>query len=110
MQENQKISKIINELSLYFFDNISFNLNIEVKEYDEEVVITFITELLDEETQKFLYDQLSEERNYEIENYGWELVGEGDSGDDLELIGTLVDEMNITEENGKSVITLVRYM
>ena len=109
MQENQKICKIINELSLYILENVSGTLNIDVKEFSEETIITFTTDMIDEETKEFLLSQLSADRSLEIEEYGWELMGEGDSDDDLELIASLVDEVSITEENNKTVITLIRY-
>lgn len=109
MQENQKICKIVNELTLYILENVSGNINVDIKELADEVIITIVTDLLDEETKEFLSNQLSADRNFEIEEYGWELMGEGDSDDDLELIGNLINEVSITEENGKSVITLIRY-
>ncbi|MBQ3253479.1 MAG: hypothetical protein IJA65_02895 [Acholeplasmatales bacterium] len=109
MQENQKICKIISEISLYILENVSGNLNVDVKELGEEVIITFVTDLIDPETKNFLMSQLSADRNIEIEEYGWELMGEGDSDDDLELVGNLINELSIQEENGKTVITLVRY-
>lgn len=109
MQENQKICKIISEISLYILENVSGNLSVDVKELGEEVIITFVTDLIDPETKDFLMSQLSADRNIEIEEYGWELMGEGDSDDDLELVGNLINELSIQEENGKTVITLVRY-
>ena len=109
MHENQKICKIISEISLYILENVSGNLNVDVKELGEEVIITFVTDLIDPETKNFLMSQLSADRNIEIEEYGWELMGEGDSDDDLELVGNLINELSIQEENGKTVITLVRY-
>lgn len=109
MQENQKICKIISEISLYILENVSGNLNVDVKELGEEVIITFVTDLIDPETKDFLMSQLSADRNIEIEEYGWELMGEGDSDDDLELVGNLINELSIQEENGKTIITLVRY-
>ena len=108
MQENHKICKIISELTLYILEHVSGNINVDIKEEEKRYIITIITDEFDEDSLKFINRRLVADRNYAIEEYGWELVGEGDSDDDIELIGSLVDESNIITQDGKTIITLIR--
>ena len=108
MQENHKICKIISELTLYILEHISGNINIDIKEENNKYIIKIVTDEFNEESLKFIKKRLVADRNYSIEEYGWELVGEGDSDDDLELIGSLVDEASIINEDNKTIIMLVR--
>ena len=108
MQENHKICRIISELTLFILEHISGNINVDIKEEQNKYIIKIVTDEFNLESLNFIKKRLIADRNYSIEEYGWELVGEGDSDDDLELIGSRVDEASIIHENGRTIITLVR--
>lgn len=108
MQENHKICKIISELTLYILEHISGNINVDIKEESNKNIIKIVTDEFDNKSLEFIKSKLVADRNYSIEEYGWELVGEGDSDDDIELIGSLIDEAQIENADGKTIITLIR--
>ena len=108
MQRNNKICKIIEELSLFLMDNGYYNLSIDVKRYDVESIITFTTDELDKEVSDYIIEMLSEPREEEVEEYSWMLMGEGSAADELDVIGMLVDSVRINNENNKSIIEVIR--
>lgn len=109
MQRNQKVCKLVEEFSLYILENHSYNLNIDIKEEEKKTIITFTTELLTDEIYEFLSEKLRPERLYEIEEYGWELMGEGASDDDLGIISALINEITYENKDDKTIIRMVRY-
>lgn len=109
MQRNQKVCKLVEEFSLYILENHSYNLNIDIKEEENKTLITFITDELTDDIYNFLNDNIRPERLYEVEEYGWELMGEGASDDDLGIISALINEITYENKEGKSIIRMVRY-
>ena len=108
MQGNHKISKIIEEFSLYILENSSSNLNIDLRHDDNKTILTFTLYNVEENIKAFILDHIKGERDREIEEYGWELMGEGDSDDDLGIINALIDEINVSESEEKTIIRMVR--
>lgn len=109
MQRNQKICKIIEELSLYLMDMGIYNLNIDIKQDDDKDVLTFSFNECNDEVKDFILSKIKGERDIEIEEYGWELMGEGASDDDLGIINALVDEINYDDNDNKTIIRMIRY-
>ena len=62
-----------------------------------------------DEIYEFLNEKLRPERLYEIEEYGWELMGEGASDDDLGIISALINEITYENKDDKTIIRMVRY-
>lgn len=109
MQRNQKICKIIEELSLYLMDCGIYDLNIDIKQDDERDVLTFSFNETNDEVKDFILSKIKGERDIEIEEYGWELMGEGASDDDLGIINALVDEIDYNDSDNKTIIRMIRY-
>lgn len=109
MQKNQKICKIIEEFSLFILENSSGGINIDIAQQNEKTIITFIMNKCDEKIKSFILEKIKGERDKEIEEYGWELMGEGASDDDFGIINALVDEIEYRETDDKTVVRLVRY-
>lgn len=109
IHEYKKLSKIIDEMSLYLFrkGHTSFEMKVEINK-NEQTTIIFITSELEEEYIEKLNKYIGLKREREVEEYGWELLGESDLASDLEMLGLLVDKIEIVNENGKSVISLFR--
>ena len=108
MQRNNKICKIVEEMSLFLMDNGYYNLSIDIKREDVESIITFTTDILDKEVEEYIIEKLSEPREEEVEEYSWMLMGEGSAADDLDIIGNLVDSVSIRNTNDKSIIEVIR--
>ena len=108
MQRNNKICKIIEEMSLFLMDSGYYSFSIDIKQGKKESIITFTTDELDEEVKDYIIEKLSEPREEEVEEYSWMLMGEGSAADDLDIIGMLVDSVNIKNENNKSIVEVIR--
>lgn len=109
MQRNQKICKMIEEFSLFILENHSNNINIDIKEIENKTVVRFTTDLMNNNLIDFVKTNIKPERLVEVEEYGWELMGEGSSDDDLPLVGNLIDKMEIENVDNKTIITMFRY-
>lgn len=109
MQRNQKICKIIEEFSLYILENSNANLNIDINQGDVKTVLTFTLTDIEDAILEYITQRIKGERDRQIEEYGWELMGEGDSDDDLGIINALIDELNVNTNERKTIIRMVRY-
>ncbi|MCQ2406385.1 MAG: hypothetical protein MJ067_04135 [Oscillospiraceae bacterium] len=109
MQRNQKICKLIEELSLYILENHSSSINIDIREEDKKDVITFTTDILSDKTESFLRENIVPKRLCEVEEYAWELMGEGASDDDFKIVSALINEVSFENSDNKTIIRLVRY-
>lgn len=108
IKEGKKISKIVDELFLYFIkhghSNVNFNVNID----EVNVVIDITLDNVDAKVIDKLNERISQDRELEIEEYGWELMGESDCSNELELIGLLVNSFTHTVVDNKDVLTFIR--
>ncbi|MBO5711735.1 MAG: hypothetical protein J6R47_02755 [Acholeplasmatales bacterium] len=110
MQRNNKICKIIEEFLLYLMDNEYYDVNVDIKQTEEETIITFTTAPIDDKTKIYIIDKvMTTPRQTEIEEYYWMLMGESSAADDLDVIGSLVDKVEIKDYKENSVIRMVRY-
>lgn len=112
--EARKIAQIVSEILTLFLINGAENIDIKVNtkvstngQNTEIVIIQYECDFDEEFIQKIQYN-LDTQRQYEIEGYYWQLVGEDDSSDELHLVGAMVDKANVTK-NGKDLhIQLLR--
>lgn len=108
MQNKQKICKIIEEFSLFILEKGVKNINIDIKRDSHQSTLVFTCDKLEEEIKKFILNRITNGRIFEVEQYGWELIGEGSVGDDLDIINALIDRVSYEEVGSKSVIRMVR--
>ncbi len=108
MQRNQKICKIIHEFTLYLLEFNSENIKIDVLQNKKQSIITFVTNQCSKEVKNFILSRIKGERDREIEQYGWQLMGEGSSDDDLEIINVLIDEISYEDKDNQTIIRMVR--
>jgi hypothetical protein len=108
VQRNNKICKIVEELSLFLMDNGYYSFSIDIKQEEMMSKITFTTETLDEKVIEYIIEKLSEPREEEVEEYSWMLMGEGSAADDLDIIGVLVDSVTVRNENEKTIVEVIR--
>ncbi len=102
------VTKIIRELGLFLMLNGYREFTLTTK--NEETGTTFVI-AIDEPTPEllaYMQEKIARERELEVETYGWELVGDIDSQTELEILGLLIDSMEVANKDGKTLITLVR--
>ncbi len=112
--EAKKIAQIVSEILTLFLLNGAENIDIKVntkvsqKEQNTEIIIIqYECNYGEEFIQKIKYN-LNTQRQYEVEGYYWQLVGEDDSGDELHLVGAMIDEANVTTKGKDLYIQLLR--
>lgn len=112
--EAKKIAQIVSEILTLFLLNgaeiidIKVNTKISTNERNTEIIIIqYECDYEEEFIQKIEYN-LNTQRQYEIEGYYWQLVGEDDSSDELHLVGAMVDEANVTKKGKDLHIQLLR--
>ncbi len=103
----KKVSKIIDELFLYLlkhgYKNINLNVNTE-----NDIRIDITVQDLEERIIEKLEERLKDKREVEVEEYGWELMGESDCSNELELIGLLIDSFSYKNEGNSYTLTFIR--
>ncbi|SHH52647.1 hypothetical protein [Clostridium grantii] len=109
--EVQKISKIVDEIINFCFLNSSKKVNISIENTDDAFIIITESDQINHSTKKI--DQIKEllnvQRQTEMEEYYWQLAGEDIKGGELNLVGMMVDEVDIEFKPPSLKIKLVRY-
>lgn len=102
--EEKKITKIVEELTLFFFAIGAENIKSGIRKQGKTVVIQFESDYgLDYEYRLHALDKyFSEPKNEGIEDVYWELAGSGDPGEtsQLLLIGMMIDGYKIDKQEG----------
>lgn len=110
MQRNSIVCKIIEEVSEYLMKKEYYDIDIKIRFTEKESTVIFTTDKIEDELLLQMKKRLTVERREEIEEYCWELIGEGNvSKQDLTLIGAITDEAQIYDEGNKTILRLVRY-
>lgn len=108
--ETKKITLIVNELLTVLLLDGSSEIDIKIKKQSQRTEITMIQHQCchDDRFIELLRYNLNTQRQKEVEGYYWQLVGENDSGDELYLVGTMIDQA-IVERRGEDLfIHLIR--
>ncbi|ABX41879.1 hypothetical protein [Lachnoclostridium phytofermentans] len=112
--EAKKIAQIVSEMLTLFLLNGAENIDIKVNtkvsknEQNTEIIIIQYECNYGEEFIQKIKNNLNTGRQIEIEGYYWQLVGDDDSGDELHLVGAMVDQANVTIEGKDLHIQLLR--
>ncbi len=109
MVENQKICRIIEEFSLYLLEEGNEFLEVKVKKSSHRVSLIFKCDKIEQEKLKELEHIFRHKRQQAFELYGWELIGQGDSENELDLVSTLINYYTYYIWDGKVIFNLVRY-
>lgn len=109
MEENQKICKVMSEFVLYLLEREIGGLNIKLKKTNKKVSIIIECEDIDDDILAEINLGFRRIRQDAIEFYGWELLGCGDTENDLELASSLLDYLTYYRIDGKIRFELVRY-
>lgn len=112
VHEEKKITKIVEELTMFFFALGADKMSSGIEKMEKEAKITFSSNYLPEFEHSIhtLEKYLNEPKNEAIEDIYWELAGSGDPGETTQLIllGMMVDRYEIKKYENKVELVLYK--
>ncbi len=108
--ETKKICKIIDEMTTILLKEGSGLVELKINRLDDKTIISIVdhdTHFSQKEIDEMI-ECFNVQRQYEIEEYYWQLVGEVDNDSELTLIGVMVDSAEIYLNDGDLYIELIR--
>ncbi|MFW5889359.1 MAG: hypothetical protein ACOCUD_03160 [Bacillota bacterium] len=106
--ENRINSKIIKQLSLFLMLHGVKDFQLEFKSSNKNVYFILIAKDIAKDLLTRMEEKIGREREIEVETYGWELMGDTDSRNELDVLGLLIDSIEIENIKDKVKITLKR--
>ncbi|MDD3660984.1 MAG: hypothetical protein PHT89_09710 [Lachnospiraceae bacterium] len=109
--ENQKIAKIVNALIEYFLSHQAKGINLSIQETKDGTTIRLsmdevhLSEKALDELKHYLYM----ERQEEMEEYYWHLLGNDSETEEISLIGMMVDDAQVQVLSPSLSVELTRY-
>lgn len=112
LHEERKISKIVEELTVYFLAIGADNIQSGIEIRQNQAVIYLQANYSPEygERLESMEKYLNEQKNDGIEGIYWELAGSGDPGESsqLLLVGMMIDRAEIERLEGQVKLTLYK--
>ena len=108
--EIQKTTKIIDEFTSLLIKKGTTEIDVKIKKEDDVTTI-FITDYntsMNEEDINNLNEFLNIQRQSEVEEYYWGLMGETSDEDELFLIGSMLDSATLELKDNNLYIKLIR--
>lgn len=108
--EIKKITRIIDEMTYLLMKKGSVDMEVKVKRDIDSTTIYIVdynTKYSEEDTYE-LNEILNIQRQCEIEGYYWELVGEDNDGDELFLVGSMIDNAEVKKIYDHLYIKMIR--
>ena len=108
--EYKKVARIVDELTTFFLEKNAKDVSLDIKILDKKEIVTIkVYPVEDMDTViEDLQRMLSCPRESEMEEYYWELAGEGDNASELGLIGTMIDSASIDYDDESLCLEIVR--
>ncbi|MDR0948382.1 MAG: hypothetical protein LBM69_02545 [Lachnospiraceae bacterium] len=110
--EEKKVTKIVEELSLYFFAAGADHIQSEIKRIEDDFTILFRANFSPDRLHDVerLEKYLNGEKNDGMEDIYWGLAGSGDPGEasQLLLVGMMIDHAKIQLEGDEVVLHLTK--
>ncbi|MGO1368975.1 MAG: hypothetical protein ACTHVE_10915 [Senegalia sp. (in: firmicutes)] len=106
----KKVSKIIDEMSTFCLTHGANTMNMIVENKKNFFKLTFDIDCMDNNDKKvkLLKRLLSVPRQFEMEEFYWELTGESDHDTELSMVGMMVDEVEFIQKDESLRIILYR--
>jgi len=101
-------AKIIKQLSLFLMLHGVKQFSLDYQLFDEKVEFSLELDTQKKELIDRMKEKIGKHREIEVETYGWELMGDTDSQTELDILGLLIDRIDIQEVNHHYEITLTR--
>lgn len=108
IHEIEKNVKIIDEIIIYLFEKGYHQLDFSLDYTHEASIITVFVEDATHELISVIESEIFVERDEELEDYGWELLGERCDSPETICLGMLVDKMDLSAADKKTKIVLTR--
>lgn len=102
-------SKIIRQLSQFLMFRGVKDFGISFSSNHQSVTFIIEAKNLDKKMVSLMVEKIKKEREIEIEVYGWELLGDTDAQNDLDVLGSFIDEISVNTVNDFTQIKLKRY-
>lgn len=110
LHEEKKTTKIIEELTIFFFSIGATDISSRIQSHENNVIITFRSNYdpLSEHKLNCIEKRLKGQKSEYLEDLYWELAGSGDPGEtsQLLLVGMMVDKADVIREDGYVTIRL----
>ncbi len=107
-QEVKITAKIIKEITLFLYTHGYSNFEFQTYRKKEDTYLIFKVKNFKDSLVKLIDEKVNRERELEVETYGWELMGDMDSNNELEILGLLIDNVEITTEDKFHIFTFYR--
>lgn len=106
----EKNLRIINEMMTYMYKLGAKNISIDYKEENTLTKFTILGNIQSISDRKLddLKEKLNTDRMHEIEEYYWHLGGESEIGEELSLIGMMIDTADISFNNNLLSVIIYR--
>jgi len=101
-------AKIIKQISLYLMLHGVHDFNLTFLSNKKDVTFILKSQTLSQKVLDTMQEKLSRQRELEVEVYGWELMGDTDTQNELDILGSLIDEVEITKDNEVTTVTMRR--
>lgn len=112
IHEEKKITKIVEELTIFFFAIGADKISSKIEKLENETKITFCANYCTEYEDNIhsLQKYLNEPKNEAIEDIYWSLAGSGDPGEttQLLLLGMMVDHYDMKHEGNEVELIMYR--
>lgn len=108
--EIQKTARIVDEIVSLFLKKGSNDIDIKIKRKIDytHIILTINNSSISDDAVDRLDEFLNIQRQSEIEEYYWELMGETSNEDELFLIGSMVDSATVKKNDNTLYIELIR--
>lgn len=108
--ETKKISRIVDELTTLFLKQDTDEVEFKIKKEAHQTTIDFVgyRTHCDDAYIKRLREILNVQRQWEIEEYYWQLTGETDYDEELTLVGAMIDDAIVEKRDGNIYMKLIR--
>ena len=95
LHEIKKGCKIIDELILYIMKNGHRKMDLSIDKTSDVLKVIIKTDKMEDSLLEVMDKYINTERELEVEEYGWELMGESDAQSELGMVGLLIDKLEI---------------
>ena len=107
-QEIKIVTKIIREVALYLMMHGHKDFTFETQNTPDTTTLIITLNHSKPEFIQSMQEKMNRERQIEIETYGWELIGDIDQKNELEVLSLLIDSMDVEYKDNQTIITLIR--
>lgn len=109
--EIKKICRIVDELTTVLLKEDTDEVDFKIKKENDRTIISIVdyqTRYTQENVNE-LMACLNVQRQHEVEEYYWQLVGETDDDSEMMIIGTMIDEAKVSLKDGNLYMELIRF-